>query len=103
MDLSSNKIGDLGGCDLAAMLQYNQSLQFLSLKNNSMQEQTGEVLTNFLKANTTLLDLDVTFNDFNYKHISQIERKIKENMKMYKAAAIDRYKKGKKENPENIL
>src|SRR5690606_25118580 len=43
--------------------------------------------------NNTLLSLDITFNDFNYKHISILEKKIRENVKRYKAAALDRYKK----------
>ncbi len=37
--------------------------------------------------------LDITFNDFNYKHISILEKKITENVKKYKAAAVERYKR----------
>jgi hypothetical protein len=59
-----------------------------------MQEQAGEIMGNYLKSNTTLLMLDVAFNDFNFKNINDIESRIKENQKAFKAAAVGRYKKG---------
>jgi chromosome segregation ATPase len=93
LDLSSNKIGNMGGTDFALNLQTNQVLQHVNLRNNSMQEKTGELMANYLKSNCTLLSLDITFNDFNYKHLTILEKKIKENQKDYKAAAVDRYKK----------
>jgi hypothetical protein len=37
--------------------------------------------------------MDITFNDFNYRHINAMEIKIKENNVKYKAAAMERYKK----------
>jgi Ran GTPase-activating protein (RanGAP) involved in mRNA processing and transport len=110
LDLSSNKIGDVGGTEFALMLQqnqvksmlcdfililpidYHQVLQELNLRNNSMQETTGEALATYLKGNHSLLSLDIAFNDFDYKHINILEKKIKENAKLYKDAAVDRYK-----------
>lgn len=93
LDISSNKIGHAGGSDFAQNLHFNSTLQNLSMRNNSMIEATGEVLANYLRSNDTLLSLDISFNDMNYKHICILEKKIKENVKKYKAAAVDRYKK----------
>ncbi|PRP82693.1 hypothetical protein PROFUN_10057 [Planoprotostelium fungivorum] len=90
LDLSNNKIG---GAELAATLQNNQTLRYFYLKNNSMSETTGEAFSLFLKNNTYLLGIDITFNDFNYRHIDLVEKRVKENLRAYRGAAIDRYQR----------
>lgn len=57
-----------------------------------MSESTGENIANHVKLNSSLLFLDVTFNDFDYKHINQIEVKIKDNNTKYRSAAVERYR-----------
>eukprot|EP01116_Phalansterium_solitarium_P011603 TRINITY_DN27338_c0_g1_i1.p1 TRINITY_DN27338_c0_g1~~TRINITY_DN27338_c0_g1_i1.p1 ORF type:complete len:632 (+),score=262.65 TRINITY_DN27338_c0_g1_i1:103-1998(+) len=92
LDISTNKIGDSGGRAFVSNLRFNTGLRHLSIKNNSMTEETGEDLSNYIKLNHTLLNLEISFNDFNYKHITIVEKKIKDNVKRYKSAAIDRYR-----------
>lgn len=57
-----------------------------------MGETTGEILASYVKQNSSLLFLDISFNDFNYKHITSMELRIQDNNAKYKAAAVDRYK-----------
>jgi len=63
LDLSYNKIGDIGALHLATSLRYNTTLQKLNLTRNDITDNGATYLGNALKYNTGLQALNLTRND----------------------------------------
>lgn len=93
IDIASNHIGDEGGCMLAGMVHHNTTLRHLELRNNELRDSAAIQLAKALQANSTLLHLGVETNDFEYRFIHQIEQRVAENQRRYKAESIIRYQR----------
>lgn len=69
LDLESNQLtadGDdnPGVVDLILSLEVNKSLISLNLGNNKLEQAIGAAIRSMLEKNTTLIDLEVGFNNF---------------------------------------
>ena len=69
LDLESNQlVGDgdenLGLIDLISALETNKSLISLNLGNNKLEQPVGVHIRSMLERNTTLIDLEIGFNNF---------------------------------------
>lgn len=79
LNLSGNKISDVGGKALAQFLLVNSTLQNLNLRRNAMSSATGELFNENLRSNTTIEVMDVTYNDFSYKCFMGIKTTLARN------------------------
>jgi hypothetical protein len=82
LDLSSNKIGERGGIDLAGAVAVKPPLLSLFLANNkyvycqwrrqadhccSLTDAVGDALVRALKENTVIQTVDIDLNSINYR------------------------------------
>ncbi len=80
LDLSHNKIRDLGAQYLSECLKENRTLTSLYIRYNEIGDRGAEALYNSLKKNTTLTLLGICHNDISDRLIKKIEREITENI-----------------------
>jgi Ran GTPase-activating protein (RanGAP) involved in mRNA processing and transport len=62
LDMSNNRIGDLGGKKLAQMVRINKGVRTLKLSHNELGAETGQEMLDGVKENTSLEQLDLSDN-----------------------------------------
>jgi chromosome segregation ATPase len=87
--LASNKITDNGGALLGKALMQNKNLAVFSLRNNELRDATAEALLECLAANTTVSDLDVSYNDFSYRASVKLMQTIEDHKKALNSNVAD--------------
>jgi Ran GTPase-activating protein (RanGAP) involved in mRNA processing and transport len=65
--VNSNHITEASAVDIAKAIAKNQALTRFAMKQNEMKDETAQLMMESLDQNTTLLDLEVDFNDFGYR------------------------------------
>ena len=89
LDIGNNKICDAGGAAIATMLQNNRQLQNLCVRQNYLK-LSGDSIAEALRLNTTLLELDFTYNDFSFKSFSRIGTSLQNNVAKWRKQAAPR-------------
>jgi hypothetical protein len=84
-------------------LRENQFLQKLILKANNIRDEGGLALASAMKKNETILQLDINFNNFDYKFNAVIDLFLKENLKKFTQAGQRRLMRVIKELQVSIL
>lgn len=96
LDIGNNKIDDgdpvsreEGGHAIARMLSRNFTLQHLNLRQNSIK-RAGDDIAEQLRGNTSLLELDFSYNDFSFKSYSAVAAALQKNNRLWKSQAAPR-------------
>eukprot|EP01059_Diplonema_ambulator_P003482 TRINITY_DN13174_c0_g1_i1.p1 TRINITY_DN13174_c0_g1~~TRINITY_DN13174_c0_g1_i1.p1 ORF type:complete len:761 (+),score=270.83 TRINITY_DN13174_c0_g1_i1:46-2283(+) len=89
LDVGNNKIGDPGGKAIAEMLVSNNTLQHLNIRQNNIK-LSGNSIAEALRSNTSILELDFSYNDFSFKSYSAVAVHLQKNIKAWKKQAAPR-------------
>eukprot|EP01064_Diplonema_japonicum_P015340 TRINITY_DN23056_c0_g1_i1.p1 TRINITY_DN23056_c0_g1~~TRINITY_DN23056_c0_g1_i1.p1 ORF type:complete len:754 (+),score=213.76 TRINITY_DN23056_c0_g1_i1:49-2310(+) len=89
LDIGNNKVSDAGGKALAEMIASNNTLQHLNIKQNNIK-LSGNAIAEALRTNTSILELDFSYNDFSFKSYSAVATYLQKNIKAWKRQAAPR-------------
>jgi Ran GTPase-activating protein (RanGAP) involved in mRNA processing and transport len=77
--VATNHITDVGGVLLGKALATNKNVVVLSLRNNELRDETAAAILESLAVNTTVADLDISYNDFSYRAYVKLSQTIEEH------------------------
>jgi len=93
IDLELCEITNDGGVALINAIAHSPSLERVSLKNNLIRN--GLLLQKALAENHKIQNLNIEFNDIDYKFFNEVQRMVRQNLK--------KFQDGKKQRVENAI
>lgn len=69
-------------------LKVNKSLLSLNIANNRLDEQIGKAFEEAMQVNTTLIDFDFSFNNFEVDTIRKLQASLRRNKEIYDANGL---------------
>lgn len=86
---SLSLVDDVAAAAFAQSLQKNRTLRQLLLRHNNIRN-CGQLLAECVQSLPQLMQLDLTFNDVNFKYLKMIEDAVKVNARNYKNSEPER-------------
>ena len=79
LDLSCNLISDETAIEFIKNAEYNFSLKYLNLYDNQIKDDIGHYIKKLLERNSTLIKINLLYNRVQLKTIEEINEKLKKN------------------------
>ena len=79
LDLTDNRLREVGGVAIAGALESNTTLETLDLGYNDLGDKTGVAVASALERNTTLMTLDLRVNDLGETGVVPVLDALKNN------------------------
>jgi hypothetical protein len=90
LDLSSCHIKGQASVFLVKSLRSNFTLNHINLKDNSVKDVAGELLSDLTRVNKNFLNVNLDLNPLNLKFVANIKANLKENAKLFRKGVVPR-------------
>ena len=80
LNISGNRLGDTGGALIAKALSKNPQIANVQMFDTDIKDECAKQMAFALKANHSLKQVNVGWNTFSPKYVTQINKLTKENI-----------------------